>query len=82
MSVDYYNQHAQQFIVDTLEVDMAPLYTRFLPLLPEGAHILDAGCGSGRDAAHFLAQGFRVSAMDASEVLAREVTARFRNNFV
>jgi len=77
MSVDYYNQHAQQFIVDTLEVDMAPLYTRFLPLLPDGAHILDAGCGAGRDAAHFLAQGFRVSAMDASEVLAGEVAARF-----
>jgi len=77
MSVDYYNQHAQQFIVDTLEVDMAPLYTRFLPLLPDGAHILDAGCGAGRDAGHFLKLGFRVSAMDASEVLAREVTARF-----
>lgn len=77
MSVDYYNQRARQFIADTLEVDMVPLYERFLPLLPVGARILDAGCGSGRDAAHFLAQGFRVSAMDASEVLARAATERF-----
>ncbi len=77
MSIDYYNQRARAFIDATLGVDMAPLYARFLPLLPAGAHILDAGCGSGRDAHRFVQLGFRVSAMDASAALAREVRARF-----
>ncbi|MDD9953611.1 MAG: class I SAM-dependent methyltransferase [Candidatus Woesearchaeota archaeon] len=27
---------------------------QFLALLTEHAHILDVGCGSGRDAAHFI----------------------------
>jgi ubiquinone/menaquinone biosynthesis C-methylase UbiE len=32
---------------------MTPLYGRFLPMLPDEAAILDAGCGSGRDALCF-----------------------------
>jgi len=48
---------------------MQPLYQRFLPLLPAGAHILDAGCGSGRDTLYFLQQGYRVTAFDASAEL-------------
>lgn len=71
MSIDYYNQHADQFASDTLSVDMSPLYDRFLPLLPEQAHIVDAGCGAGRDAAHFLQLGYRVGAFDASGKLAK-----------
>src|SRR5690554_1511285 len=69
-SVAYYNAHAQQFIDETLHVDMSALYDAFLPHLPENAHILDAGCGSGRDSREFLARGYRVTAFDASEKLA------------
>jgi len=69
-SVVFYNEHAQQFMDETLYVDMSALYDAFLPHLPENAHILDAGCGSGRDAREFLAQGYRVTAFDASEKLA------------
>ena len=71
MSIDYYNLHADAFVADTLAVAMQSLYDRFLPYLAPGAHILDAGCGSGRDAHHFLQQGFRVSAFDASAELVR-----------
>jgi len=66
-SVAFYNAHAQQFIDETLHVDMSALYDAFLPHLPENAHILDAGCGSGRDCREFLAYGYRVTAFDASE---------------
>ena len=73
MSVDltlaYYQAHAEQFFSDTQGVDMSPLYRRFLAKLPVGAHILDAGCGSGRDSKAFIAQGFRVAAFDACEPL-------------
>ena len=69
-SIAYYNEHAQAFLDETLHVDMSALYDSFLPHLPEKAHILDAGCGSGRDSREFLARGYRVTAFDASEKLA------------
>ncbi len=73
-SVAYYNAHAQAFFDETLHVDMTALYDAFLPHLPENAHILDAGCGSGRDSREFLARGYRVTAFDASEKLAALAT--------
>lgn len=66
MSITYYDQHADAFIAGTLDVQMQSLYDQFLPHLPAGAHILDAGCGSGRDSRYFLQQGFVVTALDAS----------------
>ncbi|RUO20888.1 SAM-dependent methyltransferase [Aliidiomarina iranensis] len=69
MSIDYYNKNAAEFHADTACVDMAALYEEFLPRLSVGAHIIDAGCGSGRDALAFLQAGFRVTAFDASPSL-------------
>jgi superfamily II DNA or RNA helicase/HKD family nuclease len=66
----FYNQHAAEFFASTVGVDMAPLHERFLAVLPAGATVLDAGCGSGRDARAFAEQGYRVSAFDASPALA------------
>jgi 2-polyprenyl-3-methyl-5-hydroxy-6-metoxy-1,4-benzoquinol methylase len=48
---------------------MTPLFGRFLPLLPDEAQILDAGCGSGRDALSFAKRGHRIMAFDASPAL-------------
>jgi SAM-dependent methyltransferase len=69
VNIDYYQHNAGTFFADTVQVDMAPLYGRFLPLLPEQALILDAGCGSGRDAAAFVKLGHGVIAFDASPAL-------------
>ena len=49
---------------------MSALYAEFLPHVAQLGSILDAGCGSARDAAFFKAQGFTVSAFDASPELA------------
>lgn len=70
-TVGYYNNNAEQFFRATLGVDMSPIYGRFLDGLTPDAHILDAGCGSGRDARAFADRGFTVKAFDASEELAR-----------
>ncbi len=66
----YYTENAQAFFADTVAVGMDSLYTRFLPHIPPGGHILDAGCGSGRDTLAFLQAGYRVTAFDASPTLA------------
>lgn len=68
--MSYYDHNAVAFIESTRLVDMQPLYQRFLPLLPKQAHILDAGCGSGRDAKQFIEQGYKVTAFDASSEIA------------
>jgi len=67
----YYNQNAQAFSDSTFSVDMQPLYNEFLPLVIAGGHILDGGCGSARDAKAFKDQGFKVTAIDASEELVK-----------
>ncbi|MGO2291717.1 MAG: class I SAM-dependent methyltransferase [Pseudoalteromonas sp.] len=70
-TLSYYNQNAQSFSDSTLNVDMSALYAEFLPHVAQHGRILDAGCGSARDAAYFKQQGFTVSAFDASAELAK-----------
>ena len=67
----YYEEQAQAFFAETVAVDMTPLYDRFLARVPPGGHILDAGCGSGRDARAFQRLGYAVTAFEASPALAR-----------
>ncbi|MDP2646520.1 MAG: class I SAM-dependent methyltransferase [Desulfobacterales bacterium] len=74
-TVLFYEQNASVFSLDTGSVDMAHIYAEFLPFLPKGGRILDAGCGSGRDSVFFKRKGFSVKAFDASKTLA-EVASR------
>ncbi len=48
----------------------------FLDLLPQGASILELGCGGGRDAAHMIARGFDVDATDGTPELAAKAAER------
>ncbi len=71
----YYDQHAQAFYDLTVDVDVTHLYGPFLAHLAPGAHILDAGCGSGRDSRRFLAAGYAVTAMEPCDGLAARAEA-------
>ncbi|MEO0316055.1 MAG: UvrABC system protein, partial [Pseudomonadota bacterium] len=71
----YYREFAAEFFESTVGVDMSALRARFTSLLPPGSRILDAGCGSGRDAKAFALQGFLVSAFDASPELAERASS-------
>ena len=66
-TIEFYNKHAKDFYLDTLNADMSMQYSYFEAHLNKGARILDAGCGSGRDCLYFLQQGYQVEAFDASE---------------
>ena len=72
----YYESHAEEFCRRTADLALDDLYQPFLRLLPSGGHILDAGCGTGRDGAAFRAKGFRVTAIDASRAMVHAATAR------
>lgn len=77
-TIDYYNRHAAKYAEETVNVDMAALYAEFLPMVKPGGHILDAGCGSGRDACYFKQQGFTLSAFDASKEMAKIASERLQ----
>lgn len=66
----YYDTHADAFIAGTRDADMSRLRRRFAVALPQPAgvpaRILDAGCGSGRDARAFTEAGLATEAFDAS----------------
>jgi len=70
----FYEANASSFFATTVSVDMSALRAKFVAHMPAGGHILDAGCGSGRDAKAFAQDGFRVTAFDASPALAQLAT--------
>lgn len=74
-SAAYYDQHSERYIGDTGHLDLSALYTRFLSHLPTPACILDAGCGSGRDALAFQRLGHNVVASDASSAMAQHASS-------
>ncbi len=71
MVVPYYDQNADDYFDRTVGIDLSEIRNIFLEFIPEGGSILDAGCGSGRDAKSFLGAGYQVQAFDASTQLAQ-----------
>lgn len=83
-TISYYDKNAEEFCRTTQNADMSFCRKKFLHLLEqtnhtktkEGnkskLHILDAGCGSGRDAKAFLDTGYQITALDASKKICEE----------
>ncbi len=67
--MNYYDHNADQFFSETFTLDMTEIYAPFLARLQPGSRILDAGCGSGRDALVFKQRGFDVISFDSSPEL-------------
>lgn len=65
-TISYYNENAERFVQGTVHVCFSEMQEMFLGRLPGGAHILDFGCGSGRDTKYFLDRGCLVDATDGS----------------
>jgi mutator protein MutT len=69
-TVGYYSTNAIEYCEETSEFDVGDLYRPFLERLPPGAHILDLGCGSGRDSKAFRKMGYDVTSVDGSAEVA------------
>lgn len=70
LTLQYYNDNAQKFAENTQQVDFHHIQQEFLSYIPAGGHILDFGCGAGRDSRYFLSRGYPVTALEGAEQLA------------
>lgn len=70
-TIQYYDRNAKDFIGSTITVDFTTIQSYFTSKLKNGSHILDFGCGSGRDTKYFLEQGYQVTAIDGSAELCK-----------
>jgi mutator protein MutT len=66
----FYTDNAQAYCAETIAFDMEDSYQLFLDQLSNGAHILDLGCGSGRDSKAFLEKGYEVTPIDGNAKIA------------
>jgi len=68
-TLDFYNNNSKSYIESTLSIDMSHLYKDFLKHIPKDGHMLDLGCGSGRDSLEFIKRGYNITAVDGSKEL-------------
>lgn len=66
-TLSFYDSDPRGYSDSTFLTDMSDARSRFASRLPEGARVLDLGCGSGRDTLAFSRMGFRVTPVDGSE---------------
>jgi mutator protein MutT len=72
----YYEANAKEYVNETICLDIEDIRNKFISMLPSKAHILDLGCGSGRDSRVFLDLGYTVTAIDPSHAIA-SITSQF-----
>jgi mutator protein MutT len=69
----YYRNNAREYVEETVAFDVTnAMRRRFAAMLAPGSHILDLGCGSGRDSRFFIDQGHRVTPVDAVAEIASQ----------
>ena len=74
-AVGYYSTNAIEYCEETSKFEVGDLYKPFLEHLSRGGHILDLGCGSGRDSNAFREMGYVVTSVDGSPEIATWASA-------
>lgn len=67
LTLNYYDKNANTYNETTVGVEFTDRQHMLLKYLAPESHILDLGCGSGRDSKAFLEKGFKITAMDGSK---------------
>lgn len=75
-TIAWYEANAPRY---TLGFGQAPSrhLDRFLDRLRPGAHVLELGCGGGRDSARIAERGFDLDATDGTSAMVRKANERF-----
>jgi len=68
---DYYCRHFRAYHDETVAIDPAPFLGTFARQLSPGDHVLDVGCGSGRDLLWLQQKGLTVTGFERSPGMAR-----------
>jgi SAM-dependent methyltransferase len=63
-TIKYYTTHVKDLVRRYESADVKDLHTLLTDSFPPGARLLELGCGSGRDAAFMLENGFDITASD------------------
>lgn len=69
ITIATYNKTAKKYILKVQKYAPQPEREKFISLVKSGGRVLDAGCGSGRDANYFGSKGFMVTGIDLSDTL-------------
>lgn len=72
-TLDFYDNNAADFCEKHDAVRLDPFHKAVRANIPAGSKIIEIGCGSGRDAARSLADGYDIIAMDGSKGLLAEI---------
>ena len=67
---EFYQRNFEAYYAKTAHIDPTSFLEPLARQLDPGAHILDIGCGSGRDMLWFKERGFKVKGFDKSAGLA------------
>jgi len=74
-TIRHYDSKAAELVARYESADMSDTHRILLRHLPEGARLLEVGCGSGRDAVFLLMEGFDVQCIDSSAEMVRMATS-------
>ncbi|MBR4329880.1 MAG: class I SAM-dependent methyltransferase, partial [Candidatus Riflebacteria bacterium] len=75
-TIAFYDENAADFCDKHDAIRLDPFHKEVRANIPVGSKILEIGCGSGRDAARSLADGYDIIALDGSKGLLAEIPKR------
>lgn len=75
-TIAYFDEHAEKQFREAFENTDMTMQDKFLSYVKDNGHILDLGCGAGRDSAYFMKRGYTVTAADGSQKMCRHAESR------
>jgi SAM-dependent methyltransferase len=75
-TLEFYEMHGKAWAASHPLLRQSPRLDAFLDRLPQGAAVLELGCGDGRDAERMIERGFDVHPSDGSPHMAALASAR------